>query len=276
MSPELLARAEDATLNASASPQQRWLDGWLLRFSPGKARRARCAHALGAGQLPLAQRLADAEALYAEAGLPFTLRITPFTQPPGLQAALQAFGLVAVGESRVLVCPDLANAPLPEVTATPPAGLRCLPLHATAYADAVGALRGSPPAQRQAHTERLLAAPVRYEGWALVGPEGSHGDRSGAPPQPLACAQIAVDGALAGLYDVFTAPAARGQGLSRWLCGWLLARARAAGAAAGYLQVDAGNEPALHVYRALGFADGYGYHYLERPDRLPPLAPAPV
>jgi len=39
---ELLSRIEDAGLNASAPPQQRWLDGWLLRFSPGKARRLRC------------------------------------------------------------------------------------------------------------------------------------------------------------------------------------------------------------------------------------------
>ncbi|NUP85888.1 MAG: GNAT family N-acetyltransferase, partial [Burkholderiaceae bacterium] len=28
-----------------------------------------------------------------------------------------------------------------------------------------------------------------------------------------------------------------------------------------YLQVDAANAPARAVYRRLGFADGYGYHY---------------
>ena len=43
----LLSRIEDAGINASAPPQQRWLDGWLLRFSPGKAKRARCIQALG-------------------------------------------------------------------------------------------------------------------------------------------------------------------------------------------------------------------------------------
>ena len=36
---KLLIRAEDAGLNASAPPQQLWLDGWLVRFSPGKAKR---------------------------------------------------------------------------------------------------------------------------------------------------------------------------------------------------------------------------------------------
>ena len=38
----LLSRIEDAGLNASAPPQQRWMDGWIVRTSPGKARRARC------------------------------------------------------------------------------------------------------------------------------------------------------------------------------------------------------------------------------------------
>lgn len=41
-----LSRIEDAGLNASAPPQQRWLDGWLLRYCPGKAKRARCINAL--------------------------------------------------------------------------------------------------------------------------------------------------------------------------------------------------------------------------------------
>jgi hypothetical protein len=53
----LLSRIEDAGINASAPPQQRWLDGWLLRFSPGKAKRARCVQAVADGRLPLAERL---------------------------------------------------------------------------------------------------------------------------------------------------------------------------------------------------------------------------
>ena len=40
--PVLLSRLEDAGINASAPPQQRWLDGWLLRFSPENVKRARC------------------------------------------------------------------------------------------------------------------------------------------------------------------------------------------------------------------------------------------
>jgi hypothetical protein len=50
-----------------------------VRFSPGKARRARCANAVAPGRLPLDEKLRLAAAVYAEAGLPMHLRITPFS-----------------------------------------------------------------------------------------------------------------------------------------------------------------------------------------------------
>ena len=50
---ELLSRIEDAGINASAPREQLWVDGWLVRFSPGKAKRARCVQAVAAGRLPL-------------------------------------------------------------------------------------------------------------------------------------------------------------------------------------------------------------------------------
>ncbi len=66
---------------------------------------------------------------------------------------------------------------------------------------------------------------------------------------------------LVGLYDVFVAPEARGRGLARRLCAWLLARAREEGARHAYLQVEGDNAPARAVYHRLGFADAYAYHY---------------
>ena len=61
---DLLSRIEDAGLNASAPPQQRWLDGWLVRVSPGKAKRARCINAVAEGRLPLDHKLERAAELY--------------------------------------------------------------------------------------------------------------------------------------------------------------------------------------------------------------------
>lgn len=251
--PALLARVEDAGLDASAPPQQRWLDGWLVRLLPGKARRARCINALGPGALSLDERLAEARRLYAGAGLPLLFRTSRFTQPPTLDAELAARGFVAVDETLVMVLPGLQ----PRAVQAP-AGLHLSPLDAPSYAEAVGALRGSPPEHRHSHALRLLQSPVPYQGWAL---------RDGGPQGPVvACAQVAADGALAGLYDVFTHPGFRGRGLARFLCEHLLTRAALAGATIGYLQVDAANAPALAVYGGMGFQAAYGYHYRERVD----------
>jgi GNAT superfamily N-acetyltransferase len=245
----LLSRIEDAGLNASAPPQQRWLDGWLLRFNPGKAKRARCINAVATGRLPLQDRLNLAAQVYREAGLPMVFRITPFTQPGELDQELADRGCVLQDETRVMVARALTGGVRPL-----PPGLRWVSPDAGAFAEVVGALRGSPPAQRLAHAERLAATPVPLRGCALQRIDDD---------TVVACGQFAREANLVGLYDVFTHAAARGQGLATLLCERLLAAAVSQGATVGYLQVDAGNDAARHIYHRLGFADAYAYHYRE-------------
>lgn len=241
-----LSRIEDAGLNASAPPQQVWMDGWMVRFSPGKAKRARCINALAEGLLPVADQLQRCAEVYRAAGLPLVVRITPFSKPAGLDDALAALGLQRFDETVVMV----ASFDALDLTAALPPHLTLERTDHGTYARTVGRLRGSPAEQQVAHAERLAGSPVPYQGWLL---------RDGS--DVLACGQTAQEGDLVGLYDVFTAPAARNQGLSRALCAALLRAAAAQGARTAYLQVDAINAPARAVYRRLGFADGYGYHY---------------
>lgn len=81
---------------------------------------------------------------------------------------------------------------------------------------------------------------------------------------------MAVEGKLVGLYDVFTAPASRRQGLAHQLCAHLMQIAATQGATATYLQVESNNLTAQSVYRKLGFTDAYSYHYRKPP---PPAEP---
>ena len=249
----LLSRVEDASLNASAPPQQRWLDGWILRYSPGKARRARCVNAVAAGRLPLAQKLELTGALFREAGLPMVLRITPFTLPPTLDEDLATLGWPKLDVTRVLVLPRLSNT---EPTALVP-GTHWARRDAAEYAEEVGKLRGSPEAHRLAHAQRLTHSPVPYCGYAI---------RRDSDELVLACGQYAREGDLVGFYDVYTRESDRRLGLARRLCERLLSLAAIEGAEAAYLQVEAGNDPALRVYQRLGFVGGYSYHYREAPE----------
>jgi len=248
---ELLSRIEDAGLNASAPPQQRWMDGWIVRFSPGKAQRARCINALAGGRSSLAEKLASCQALYRAAGLRLLFRITPFSQPPDLDGWLAQRGYQRFGDTHVMLCGGL---PRPAESAVPP-GSSVETATSEAYAHIIGELRGTTLAGRQAHAERLQHSPVPYHGLVLRAADG----------QVLACGQVAIEGDLVGLYDVFTATAARGRGLSRWLCAQLLAQAREQGARIAYLQVDVANHAARAVYLRLGFVDGYNYHYRALP-----------
>ena len=245
----LLSRVEDAGLNASAPPQQRWVDGWLVRFSAGKAKRARCINAVAEGRLSVAERLAACEPVYAEARLPMIVRITPFTLPPKLDELLATQGLHRFDDTRVMLLADLRTRAVPPL----PARATLLPLGLEAFARTVGALRGSPVAQRQAHAERLLNAPVPFTAFELR-----------VDGRAVACGQMAIEGDRVGLYDVFTAPAARGQGWARALCSQLLQQAQARAASHAYLQVESDNHAARSVYHRLGFADAYAYHYRAR------------
>lgn len=256
MTPEfdaaLLARVEDAGINASAPREQLWIDGWLVRFSPGKAKRARCVQAVGAGRLPLAARLERCLAVYLKAGLRPYVRITPFSQPPGLDESLAALGMERIDDTRVMVAPIAASA---GATATADAGLSgesgIQSVDSETFAEWIGGQRGSSVAERQAHAKRLRNAPVEHRALLLIDATG----------RPVAGGQIAIEDDLAGLYDIFTAESARGRGLARTLCLHLLEAAASAGARTAYLQVEASNEPARRVYRRLGFAEGYAYHY---------------
>lgn len=244
-STELLHRVEEAGLNASAPPQQRLVDGWLVRFSPGKAKRARCVNAVAGGVLPLERKLELCARVYADAGLPMLLRMTPFTAPPDLSRRLEALGMRSLDDTRVMV----STRPIPAPAALA-ADLQLVPVGHEAFAQAVGALRGSPLSQRQAHAERLMNSPVPFYG-SLLKRDGDI----------VACAQYAIEDELVGLYDVFTAHSARGQGLATLLCSHVLADAMRRGAKVAYLQVEGDNAAARSVYQRMGFADAYAYHY---------------
>ena len=245
-----MSRVEDAGLNASAPPQQRWLDGWIVRYMAGKARRARCINAVASGRLALDRKLSMAAEVYREADLPMLFRLTPFTQPAKLDTELAVRGYGLVDSTRVMVLGALAR----EQPRSLPAGCSFSALGGVDFADAVGALRGSPVAHRQSHALRLQHSPVSYQGYAI---------RRDADNAILACGQFAREADLVGLYDVYTLESARGQGLAGWLCERMLSVSALQGAKIGYLQVESENAPALKIYRRLGFVEAYRYHYRE-------------
>lgn len=239
----LAARIEDASLAVSQPAQQSFFDGWLLRYSPGKAKRARSINSIGAGVLPLGEKLAHCTDFYAQHELPCLFRITPFSQPRGLDAELAAAGFEAHQDTRVM---SVALAKV-ESSAAPSAAQ---PVDAARFAAAFCALHGLDPAKANAERERYTRAAGRSA--FVVQCDGD---------TPVACGSLALEGKLAGVFGMVTALEYRGRGVASSIVAKLLDGARAAGAETAYLQVEADNAPARRVYSKFGFADCYAYWY---------------
>jgi ribosomal protein S18 acetylase RimI-like enzyme len=242
-------RIEEAGLNALQTQRQLFYDGWLLRVSPGKAKRARSVNAHFGSSLPLGAKIDHCERVYAERELPALFRITPFCAPANLERALERRGYVPFDRTLVQAA-ELDGPSLPVPSGRP---VELCDASADAFVDAVATLRGSPETQREAHRERLRHSPLDARHVvALV---------DGAP---IAAGKSAREAEVVGIFDVVTAEAMRGQGVATMLVARLLARAWERGARFAYLQVDEDNAPALAVYRRLGFRSIYTYHYCAR------------
>lgn len=243
-------RIEEVGLNALQTQRQLFYDGWLLRLSPGTAKRARSINPHFASRLPLAEKIAHCEALYARCRLPVLFRITPFAQPAELVPILVGRGYVAFDLSLVqTVALDRPPEFLPQVTGT------ARVVDSATFADAAGTLRGSTQAQRDAHLERLKVSPLVSR---LVVIE--------AGGAVVCTAQMAMDDDIAGLFDVLTLEEPRGKGHATHAVSRLLAWAWEHAARVAYLQVTATNDPALAVYRKFGFSTLYTYCYYARPE----------
>jgi ribosomal protein S18 acetylase RimI-like enzyme len=237
-------RLEELTLNSSTPPGQLLYDGWLLRFSPGKAKRARSINAVYPSRLALADKVAHCERIYGEHGLPAIFRISDLTEEPGLDAFLEGRGYgrfdptdvrIATIDETALAGPEIAAPRLEE------------------WFDMVGELRGSVVAHRAAHLARIAALPLAMRPAALL--------EDGVP---MATGLAILEDGYLGLFDIVTRESARRRGHARHVVAALMRWGRAMGARHSYLQVDAGNVPALALYERFGFARAYGYWYRGR------------
>jgi len=239
-------RIEEAGLNALQTQRQLFYDGWVLKLSAGKAKRARSVNAFFGSTLPLPRKFEHCEKIYAQHGLAPLFRMTPFNCPADLEDALAARGYLAFDTTLVQAMK------MDEAPAIPAAAddVDIAALEAAAFVETVGELRGSTVAQREAHRERLENSPLDKRCVAVS-----------AAGRVVCTAQVAVEGGLVGVYDVVTAEDARGNGYATLACASLLSWAWQHGANLAYLQVSADNAPAISIYRKFGFATIYTYHY---------------
>jgi N-acetylglutamate synthase len=247
-----LRRLEEAAMNAWPALQTVLIDGWVLRFSGGYTKRANSINPTYVGtqetEAEILARIETCEQIYTARGLPAIFRLTSFGMPAGLDELLEKRAFRIVDRTLVLRC-SLAEQTLPNANLA----VRDTPLDE--WLDRYVAFSGAALDRRDAHAAMLR----QITGVPLF---GLLLDSDGLP---AACGLAVQEGPLAGLFDIVTDRARRRQGFGRELMIGLLAWARDRGVTDAYLQVVATNEPAIGLYRELGFTDAYHYWY-----RVPP------
>jgi ribosomal protein S18 acetylase RimI-like enzyme len=236
---------EERGFNAWPALQTVISDGWVLRFAAGHTKRANSANAL-APAAPFAPVLRTAEELYGRAALPLIFRLSPLAgEEPDV--VLAGRGFHAFDESIVMTGPIG-----PEAAIDPAAVIRAAPDEAWSAGFAAA---NKVPVERQRTHDAMLAAIRLPAAFASLGEGG----------ETVAYGLAVAERGMVGLFDIVTVPAARRRGAGRRLVRSLLAWGRAQGASRAWLQVVAGDGPAIALYDRLGFGEAYRYHYRARP-----------
>ncbi len=227
------------------------LGGWLLRAAEGFTGRANSVLTAGDPGLPLPEATDRVRRWYTDRGLtPMASVSYPAGRPDRnpVDRFLAGQGWRLRDEAEVIVMTRGIAAP----AATPaalPVGFDDQPSDDWLALYHFRGQPGLPPVARTIMT----SAP--WQAFASA----RDGDRT------VAIGRVAGAGEWAGLTAIEVDPDYRRRGLAVAVTTGLMAHAARHGADRVYLQVEDGNEPALALYRRLGFTVHHGYHYRVAP-----------
>jgi ribosomal protein S18 acetylase RimI-like enzyme len=245
---ELIERVERLAYRAWPAAEVESCGGWQLRFTHGVTHRANSVWPNGAGDsLSLQQKIASAEAFYAERERAAIFQICPASEPPQLDALLEARGYTRGRETAVQIASIagvLARAGEAGLPTT--LGESCDDRWLAVYRE-TGDVERDDTLRRGEIMRRIQPAAAYAIAW--------NGNT------PCAVGSAACEDGWVGVFNMATAVAYRRKGAARAVVRVLAEWARDAGATDMYLQVMRDNAPALALYQRLGFRTLYGYHY---------------
>lgn len=242
MSIDELARLDRESVAVWPCLREEALGGWIIRFGGGVYGRSNSVQPFGDPGLPLHDAVDACEAAYRAEGIRPMFRLPSCLSLDELDAMLIGRGYEISDSADVMVASTAGLAVDPSVRVDTSFDSDWF----AAYLGGSG--RG---AGREAAVEALLNRMPTPRAFARVELEGRIG-----------CVGLgSVHNGTVWLFGIATDPEKRGRGLGTKLVSCLMAWGCEVGASRAALQVSATNEPALAVYRKLGFEYAYRYEY---------------
>jgi N-acetylglutamate synthase len=249
--PDSALLVEQLAANAWPAATVQRVDGWLLRHTPGVARRRSNSalpspHAARASAAEQAQVLDLAERFYARRRQPTAVQVSPAELHGQLDRELAARGYRRRAPTVVLTTP-MHRLPVPGATST--LGVSVADTATPQWLAAWTAIDARPDA---AATNQLILARIGSPAGYLTATQDH---------EVLGVGMLVVERGWAGVFCMATRPADRRRGVATTVLQHAAGWAADQGARQLYLQVEEDNVPALRLYRRLGFRPSHHYHY---------------
>lgn len=262
---------EEISLNAWPSHKIELYDGWLIRFSHNYTHRTNSVTQVGASLIPVEEKIAYCESVYANYHTPSIFKISPLLDPafdrllakngyeiqhttdvltldfcnfnslPAISAEYEYFGRNS-GLPSFVVYPGNVIVQLQD-RITDEWIYSLFRLNGTTNPT----LRRIVPSMFKAIPKETIVAYIEIEG------------------RTVACGLGIMDREHVGLYAIYIDASCRRKGFAKAICSAILTEAHKKNATKAYLQVVQGNTHARHLYSSLGFTDLYTYWFRSKP-----------
>ncbi len=240
----MIRQFEELSNNAWPALQTIQYDGWLLRFASGVTKRSNSVSLLYPSTIDPAEKIAFCEDLYRSQGITPCFKITERAFPEGIDEIL--------AEKGYYICADISFQTL-QIGEAESRNNPSVILESDLNPFWIGEfirMNGFDPSRKPVYEAimRQILTPK-----CLVSIQHDL--------NTVAVGLGVLEGKYTGIFDLVVDPAMRRKGLARIVMDAILHWGRENGAETAYLQVLTGNDPALQLYRSMGFREIYRYWY---------------
>ncbi len=233
---------EELSMNAHPAIRTQLYDGWVLRFADGYTNRANSVNPIYPSTISISDKIDFCEGYYVAQNLPVVFKLTPLSMQE-IDGLLEKRGYEKVTPTNLM-------------TTTLTDRFTCT--NSVTISEKISEIwqenyfRLNSILDNQTQTAKIIQGNIQNKVvCAMLEEDG----------KVIACGLCVIERDYAGLYDIVVDSTFRSKGYGHKICTSLLNYAYQNGAKNAYLQVIADNDPAISLYKKLGFGENYQYWY---------------